>query len=524
VIETGHVVVGTNPGGDPQALCLPASHPPVHSFLFVPIASPSRVYGWLALVEKVGAPAFFEVDTLVATTFGAQAGIVYENARLVSRLQAQAQALREQEELTDFAMSAARVGLAYRDVGSSWVVLSKSLAQLFGLPPDARGISREDLDELTHSDDRARVRSAVEKAIRDRSDFALAFRLVLPDGVRWFQFDGRVATNDQGQSARVVGVLADITDRRSLELQLRQAQKMEAVGQLAGGVAHDFNNLLTAIVGYGRFALERAEEPEQRRDIEEIIKAAGRATALTKQLLSFSRRHVMETISIDLNLLIVDMVTMLRPMIGEDIELTTLLAADVLLVRADRSQLEQVVMNLVINARDATGSGGAIQIATATATFDASSAMPHPRLTSGSYVMLTVSDNGSGMTDETKGRLFEPFFTTKPRGQGTGLGLATAYGIVVQSGGAIRVESEPATDPRSRCTCPARPARRTCRTVTSSHRRRRAPRRCCSSRTSRPCESWCGSSSNGQATRWWRPRTRTRRRRSSMPWSRSISC
>jgi two-component system, cell cycle sensor histidine kinase and response regulator CckA len=443
VVQTREIVAGTNPGGDPLTICLPASHPPVHSFLFVPIASPSRVYGWLALIEKVGAPAFSDVDTQLATTFGAQAGIVYENARLMSQLRAQAEELRAQEEQTDFAMSAARVGVAYRDLGTSWIVVSKSIARILGLPPDVRGISQDEIYERMHADDRTRVRAAVEKAVRDISDFGLEFRFVLPEGVRWFHFDGRVDSNDRGEPARVVGVLSDITDRRSLELQFRQAQKMEAVGQLAGGVAHDFNNLLTAIVGYGSFALDWATAPEQRRDLEEIIKAAGRASALTKQLLSFSRRNVMETVSIDLNLLIVDMVTMLRRVIGEDIDLTMALAAERSVVRGDRSQLEQVVMNLVLNARDAIDGGGTIQIETGTVTIDESDATHRPGLKAGSYVTLTVSDTGCGMSDDTRARLFEPFFTTKPRGQGTGLGLATVYGIIVQSGGAIHVESEP---------------------------------------------------------------------------------
>jgi PAS domain S-box-containing protein len=443
VVETGEVVAGTNPGGDPLVLCLPASHPPVHSFLFVPIASPTRTYGWLALVEKIGAPAFSDVDTLLATTFGAQAGIVYENARLMSQLQTQTEELKKQEEQTDFAMTAARIGVSYRDLGSSWIVVTKSLARLLGLPPDARRVSSEQVYEWTHPDDRVHVRSSVEKAVRERSDFSLSFRMILPEGMlRWFQFDGQVALDEHGEPTRVVGVLADITDRRSLETQFQQAQKMEAVGRLAGGVAHDFNNLLTAIMGYGRFALERAGDLEQRRDLEEIVKAAGRAAGLTKQLLAFSRRHVMETVSIDVNLLIVDMVTMLRRMIGEDIELRTSLASDLSAVRADRGQLEQVVMNLVINGRDATGTGGAIQIETAAVTFDEPPKPQHGRLEPGPYVVLTVRDNGSGMTEETKARLFEPFFTTKPRGQGTGLGLATVYGIIMQSGGAIDVESE----------------------------------------------------------------------------------
>ena len=243
--------------------------------------------------------------------------------------------------------------------------------------------------------------------------------------------------------ARVVGVITDITERRSLELQLRQSQKMEALGQLAGGVAHDFNNLLTAIVGYGRFALETAGDHAQRHDIEEIVKAAGRAAALTKQLLAFSRRHMVETAVLDLNLLIVDMVTMLRRMIGEDIELATTLAAGLSHVRADRSQLEQVVMNLVINARDACGPGGQIRLVTEAVDVDRPTRRPHPGSRS-RRVRHAVgrSTTVSGMNEATKSRLFEPFFTTKPRGQGTGLGLATVYGIVVQSGGAIQVESE----------------------------------------------------------------------------------
>jgi PAS domain S-box-containing protein len=339
-------------------------------------------------------------------------------------------------------MTAARIGLSYRDIESTWVVMSKSLARLLGLPNDARGISQDELYERTHPEDRARVRETVATAILQRSDFALSFRMLLPDGAtRWFQFDGRIVLDEHKQPARIVGVLADITDRRSLEMQFRQAQKMEAVGQLAGGVAHDFNNLLTAIIGYARFALERVGDGEQRRDIEEIVKAAGRAAALTKQLLAFSRRHVMETVSIDLNLLIVDMVTMLRRMIGEDIDLTTSLGPDLSVVRADRGQLEQVLMNLVVNARDATVGGGAIVIRTNLVTVE--TPPPPLELKPGSYVTLTVSDNGCGMSDEIRARLFEPFFTTKPRGQGTGLGLATVYGIVMQSGGAITVESEP---------------------------------------------------------------------------------
>ena len=443
VLEAREIVRGVNPTGDPAAICLPLAHPPVHSYVFVPVASPSRVYGWLALVEKEDAAVFSDQDTQLASTLGALAGMAYENARLVVRLQEQTRELREHEEQTDFAMSAARTGISHRDLGSSWVELSPSMAHLFGLPADVRRISQDELYKRVHPDDGPVVRAAVEKAIEARSEFALELRLqAASDGLRWFQFRGRVVTNADGQPSRVVGVITDITERRSLELQLRQSQKMEALGQLAGGVAHDFNNLLTAIMGYARFALDTAANEAQRHDLEEIVKAASRAASLTKQLLAFSRRHMVETVALDLNLLIVDMVTMLRRMIGADIELATTLASGLSHVRADPSQLEQVVMNLVINARDACGPGGKIRLVTEAVDLDGSVASLTPVLGSGAYVTVSVIDNGTGMSEATKSRLFEPFFTTKPRGQGTGLGLATVYGIVVQSGGAIQVESE----------------------------------------------------------------------------------
>jgi len=438
------IVHGVNPSGDPVAICLPASHPPVHSYVFVPVVSPTHVYGWLALVEKEGAEVFSDEDTQVASTLGAMAGMAYENARLVAQLQAQTNELREHEERTDFAMTASRSGVSYRDLGSSLVELSPSTAQLFGFASNVRRVSQDELYERVHPDDAQLVRAAVQKAIEDRGgEFAHEFRLIVnADAPRWFQFRGRVLTNGDGEPSRVVGVVTDVTERRLLELQLRQSQKMEALGQLAGGVAHDFNNLLTAILGYGRFALERSADAAQRHDLEEIVKAASRAASLTKQLLAFSRRHMVETVVLDLNSLIVDMVTMLRRMIGEDIELATTLASGLSHVRADRSQLEQVVMNLVINARDACGTGGRIRLVTEAVDVDSGLAARTPGLNRGGYVTLSVIDNGVGMNEETKSRLFEPFFTTKPRGQGTGLGLATVYGIVVQSGGAIRVESE----------------------------------------------------------------------------------
>ena len=233
-------------------------------------------------------------------------------------------------------------------------------------------------------------------------------------------------------------------ERSRLEQQFRQAQKMEAVGRLAGGVAHDFNNLLTVITGYAELLLTGGGlEASQRTALHEILRAAERGGALTHQLLAFSRRQPFSARAVQLNTLIVHMQKMLSRLIGEDIELITVAAAEPATVRTDPGQLEQVVMNVVVNARDAMPGGGKLIIETSNAQVDRTLAAPNFDLPPGAYVVLAISDTGMGMDPETVGHLFEPFFTTKAPGKGTGLGLATAYGIVKQSGGAISVYSEP---------------------------------------------------------------------------------
>src|SRR5258708_11690247 len=247
-----------------------------------------------------------------------------------------------------------------------------------------------------------------------------------------------VGVNRLGEpSIRAIVLKArDITDRRRLEEHLRQSQKMEAVGQLAGGVAHDFNNLLTAILGYCNLMLDDVpKEDPLRQDLEEIRSAGERAAALTRQLLAFSRRQMLQPQIVDINTLVQQLEKLLRRLLSEETVLVTALAPDLHTVKVDPASIEQVLVNLAVNSRDAMVDGGQLTIETANVELDAAYADTHATIIPGQYVMLAVGDTGPGTDAATKARIFEPFFTTKEQGKGSGLGLATVYGIVKQSGG-----------------------------------------------------------------------------------------
>jgi signal transduction histidine kinase/CheY-like chemotaxis protein len=284
---------------------------------------------------------------------------------------------------------------------------------------------------MVHADDIKRVSEEVARYTADHMDaFVQEYRIRAADGrVLWVDDRTTVVRDAAGVVVRYEGTLADITERKQLQAQFVQAQKMETVGRLAGGVAHDFNNLLTVINGYAEFALSDIPPEDPLHEmVQEIYDAGQRASGLTRQLLAFSRRQVVQPVSLDLNVVAEQMHKMLERLIGEDVRLTFDLDPGLGRVRADAGQFEQVIMNLAVNSRDAMPQGGTLVVMTR-------------NLDEAHEIMLSVSDTGCGMDEATQQRLFEPFFTTKKAGQGTGLGLATVYGIVTQAGGRIEVSS-----------------------------------------------------------------------------------
>jgi len=351
--------------------------------------------------------------------------------------------LREREEYFKSLIEQAMDIIAVLDADGAVRYASPSVLPLLGY--DAEELVGQHILDLVHPDDIGpALRVFAEGVATGQGRRLLGLQVRHKDGTyRSLEAVGRYLLDDPVVRGVVINA-RDVTERRSLERQLLQAQKMEAVGRLAGGIAHDFNNVLTAIFGYADLLTEEfpAGSPA-RQDLEEIRKAATRASALTRQLLAFSRQQVLAPVVLSVNDLVDDVDKMLRLLVGEDVELRLILASDAGNVRADSGQLQQVIMNLVVNARDAMPTGGKLVIETADAELTEQYAELHQAVIPGRYVMLAVSDTGVGMDAQTKARIFEPFFTTKEKGKGTGLGLSTVYGIVKQSGGYVWVYSEP---------------------------------------------------------------------------------
>jgi two-component system cell cycle sensor histidine kinase/response regulator CckA len=370
------------------------------------------------------------------------------NSALVARHRAEdllLQTLRRNEERTNYALGAAHTGVWEFYLVTRELTWSETMGPLFGLTPGHVPASPEAVLARIHPDDRAMVEDCVVQAARDGTDLEVEFRVAWPDGdAHWLAARGRVLRDENDRPMRMLGIGTDISDRKSLEAQLHQAQKLEAVGLLAGGIAHDFNNILSVILSYSEFLLQEVGSTSPLRgDLEAIHKAGKRAADLTRQVLAFSRQQVLAPKILDLNDVIVIVSNMLTRVLGEDIELETNLATDLGKVKADPGQIEQVIVNLVVNARDAMPRGGTLTIETSNARLDDADAAAHIGVTPGRHVMIAVSDTGEGMDKTTQSRIFEPFFTTKERGKGTGLGLSTVFGIVQQSGGTIWVYSEP---------------------------------------------------------------------------------
>jgi two-component system, cell cycle sensor histidine kinase and response regulator CckA len=355
-------------------------------------------------------------------------------------------ALRESEERLTAALHAAQMGTWRWDITSDTYTFDEALHALFGLGPDEQIRTFADFLERLHPEDRSSVVLAFQRAVDEGVSFNVEFRVPLPGGgLRWLRDQGTVVRDPEGAAQSLTGACVDMTERRRTEERVRHAQRMEAVGQLAGGVAHEINNMMQGVLGFSELLLHSLPQDDERRsDVEQIRKAAGRAAMVTGQLLAFSRRQVLQAEVLELGAVIENIEPMLRRLLGEDRQLVVSRASGVGRVRADQGQVEQVLINLALNARDAMPSGGRFTLELRSADLDLAYGGRHPgvEIRPGPYVMIAASDTGHGMDADTQTRIFEPFFTTKPTGQGTGLGLATVYGIIRQSGGYIWVYSE----------------------------------------------------------------------------------
>jgi two-component system, cell cycle sensor histidine kinase and response regulator CckA len=361
--------------------------------------------------------------------FAASIADFVNGAIQIDQVRAAQAKLEEREAELRLAMEASSLGTWSWSIPDNKIFWSDAVGLIFGRSPGWRPRDYDGYTELIHPEDRESVRLAVEQAFTDGDSYFVQHRIVLENGEhRWVEGRGRLERSEEGKPSLLRGTVGDVTRQRHLELQLAHAQKMEGIGQLAGGVAHDFNNLLTAISGYAYLVYQKAhQDPELLEDMTGVMEATTRGKALTAQLLAFARQQPVNPEVVDVVDLLKRVHSLLRRVIGAQVELVTDLSDEPLRVLIDRGQLEQVLVNLAVNARDAMPEGGKLQISA--------------RRAKGGLVRIRVVDSGSGMLPEVQQRAFDPFFTTKKPGSGTGLGLAMCYGILRQAEGDIRIES-----------------------------------------------------------------------------------
>jgi two-component system cell cycle sensor histidine kinase/response regulator CckA len=395
-------------------------------------------------IHKNGSIVWINLTTSVMRSAPADPSVSISVIEDISQGKAAEAALRESEERFRATFEQAAVGITIVAGDGRFLSVNQRLSDMVGYSP--RELANLRFQDITHPDD-LELNLALRRPMvaNDAPAYAMEKRYIHKDGsIVWVHVTASQARDVAGQTGYSIGIIQDITARKQLEEELRHAQRMEGVGQLAGGIAHDFNNLLTVIRARSELAAARLQDADPlRRDLQLIQKTADRAAALTRQLLAFSRKQVLQPKVVALDELITGATDLLKRLIGEHIDLTFEPGADVGRVRVDPGQLEQVIVNLAVNARDVMPEGGLLTLETANVELDAAYAARHVDVVAGSYVMLAVSDTGMGMSHEIQARIFEPFFTTKGPGKGTGLGLSTVYGIVKQSGGHIRVDSEP---------------------------------------------------------------------------------
>jgi PAS domain S-box-containing protein len=410
----------------------------------IPLIARRCSIGALTLLMTRSGRQFGPGARLLAEELAARAALAIDTGRLVEAERRAREALRESEAFLKFAQQAAAMGVWDYDPATGCARWSDECYHLFGRRPGPFVPSYEAWLACVHEDDRAAARRAVEESLAGGTEYRLEFRVRHPErGLRWLLEIGHTVRTGAA-TPRMTGVVLDITERKQTEERLRQAEKMESIGRLAGGLAHDFNNQLHALSGFATFvARDGGLAAQSRRDLLEIQNAADRMASLTHQLLTFSRQQVLAPETLDLNVAVADAQPMLQRLIGSNIEIRLELAPGPTWVRVDRAQLLQVLMNLAINARDAMPGGGGLVIRAGVRELRAEELDERngTAVEPGTYAVLAVSDSGAGIAAEHLPHIFEPFYTTKDIGKGTGLGLATVHGIVRQSRGQILVET-----------------------------------------------------------------------------------